>query len=159
MFKLEETNEKIGKYLLKLITEKYQNQRKFGQACISQRGEEILAENTARMSNRLSQIIKGKNAIQLDDLPIFTELLGVSCEEILSAGRFFAPKLDRLTNYSVAFSKNEAVWETYINHPDELILNTDEYGYTALDYAFKFKNSEFLNYLINKEYGYALDAG
>lgn len=42
------------------------------------------------MANRLSQMLNGNKGIQIYDLPVFTELLGISCEELLSAGRCFA---------------------------------------------------------------------
>lgn len=152
MFKKEENNEKIGQYLLELIKKKYQKQRRFCKAYIVEEGGVVNDEEIRKMANRISQMIKGENSIQIKDLPIFSKLLNVSCEEILSAGQFFAPQLERLTNYNVAFSTNEEVWEKYINNPDELILNQDEYGNTAIDYAFEHKNSKFLNYLIDKEY-------
>ena len=104
------------------------------------------------MANRLSQITKGKKSIQTYDLPIFTELLGISCEQILSAGEYSAPIVNRVTNYSIACSKNPAEWDTYINHEDKLILNCDEYCKTVLDYALEFGNYEFIKYLMDNKY-------
>lgn len=152
MFSLKKDNSKIGQYLSTLINENFESQRDFCREYIKFDGGEVNDEEIRKMANRVSQIIKGKKSIQIKDLPIFTKLLDVSYEEILSAGQFLAPRNDRPTNYNVAFSDNEEVWEEYINHPDELILHMNEYGKTALDYAFENKNSKFINYLIDKGY-------
>ena len=104
------------------------------------------------MANRISQITKGAKAIQTYDLPIFTDLLGVSCEQILSAGEYSVPQAKRVTNYSIAFSKDPAVWEDFINREDKLILNQDEYCKTILDYALEFGNYDLLKYLMDKKY-------
>jgi hypothetical protein len=104
------------------------------------------------MSNRLSQIIKGTKGIQTYDLPIFTALLGVSCEQLLSAGEIFVPISNRVTNYSVAFSHDVATWESYINREDKLILNSDEYGKTVIDYSLEFKNYALLKHLVKNGY-------
>lgn len=151
MFKLDE-NEKIGTYLNKLINKKYHSKRQFCQAYIRAAGNEVNNEETRKMANRISQITKGTKAIQLYDLPIFTELLDVSCEQILSAGQYYVPRSKRVTNYAIAFSKNEKEWESYIKREDKLILNQDEYGKTVIEYAIEFKNFEFLKYLINNKY-------
>lgn len=151
MFKLVD-NEKIGQYLSKLVDDKYPSKRKFCQAYLITIGTEANDDETRKMANRLTQIIKGVKAIQTYDLPIFTKLLDVSCEEILSAGKTFVRKDGRLTNYSIAFSKDKNLWEEYINHEDKLILNPDEYCNTVLDYSIKFKNFDFIKYLIDKKY-------
>lgn len=152
MFKVEKNNEKIGKYLSNLIEQKYKSKRAFCQAYIRATGEEPNNETINNMANRLSQIIKGNKAIQTYDLPIFTELLGISCEQILSAEEYSAPISARVTNYSIACSKNPAEWDKYINRADKLILNCDEYCKTVLDYALEFRNYEFIKYLMDKEY-------
>jgi hypothetical protein len=104
------------------------------------------------MANRISQIINGKKSIQIYDLPLFTELLGVSCEQILSAGEICTDKVSRVTNYSIAHSKNPKEWEEYISREDKLILNCDEYCKTVLDYALEFKNYDFIKFLMDKKY-------
>jgi hypothetical protein len=157
MFNLEKDKRKIGQYILKLITEneKFKNQRRFCQAYLSSdgvAGVKVNDEDTRKMENRMSQIIKGNKSIQIYDLPIFTKLLGVSCEELLSCGKKFLPNDDRLTNYSIAFTKDENLWEEYINDEDKPFLNPDEYSCTVLDYAIKFKNFDFIKYLIDKGY-------
>lgn len=151
MFKVE-NNAKIGKYLDNIIKQQYKSRRAFCKAYISESGEEPNDQTIANMNNRLTQIIKGNKAIQTYDLPYFTELLGVSCEQILSAGKCPPPLTNRVTNYLIANSKNEEEWEKYINREDKLFLNADEYCKTVLDYAFEFKNYEFIKYLMDKKY-------
>ena|GEM_PF-687266 len=80
-------NEKIGAYLKDLIEKKgYEKDVDFCKAYLNLKnkfngyGEEEL-QNT---KNRFSQIFKGKKALQTHDLPILTNLLGVSCEEMTS---------------------------------------------------------------------------
>lgn len=152
MFKVKKNNEKIGKYLSNLIEQKYKSRREFCRAYISAKGEEPTNENINNMSNRLTQIAKGNKSIQIYDLPYFTGLLGISCEQILSAGEYSAPISTRVTNYSIACSKNPDEWEKYINRADKLILNSDEYCKTVLDYAIEFGNYEFIKYLMDNEY-------
>ena len=152
MFRLEEDNAKIGRYLSDLIDQKYESKRKFCRAYLEAAKKEPNNENLTNMANRLSQIIKGNKAIQIYDLPYFTDLLGVSCEQIISAGEYSVPLTKRVTNYSIACSKDPAKWEAYINREDKLILNSDEYCKTVIDYALEFANYEFLKYLMDKGY-------
>lgn len=144
-------NERIGEYLKKLIDKRYPSHRKFGKQCLIMTGVEPTEEELRKMSNRISQIIKGtKKGIQLTDLPIFTELLGVSCEELLSAGKVRTRSSSHVTNYDVAYSKDPKVWKEYVEREDKLILNCDEYGKTIIDYIFEFKNYKFLKYLLQE---------
>lgn len=151
MFELVD-NKKMGLYLKKLITDKYVSQRQFCKKYIEIQGIEANNEEIRKMSNRLSQIIKGKKSIQIYDLPHFTKLLDVSCEDILSAGKSHMPTSNHLTNYEIAFSTNRAVWKSYIDREDQIILNADEYGKTVIDYALQFENYDFLKYLVDNEY-------
>ena len=158
MYKVKK-NEEIGNYLSELIDEKYDSKRKFCVAYLEAEGCPMPdADTIQRMVNRISQICKGNKEIQLKDFPIFTELLGVSCEEILSAGECSAPTMSHLTNYSVAFSRDEKVWEEYIHREDRLILNLDEYGKSVVEYALEYKNFGFLKYLIEKKFIWFADA-
>lgn len=150
MYKIN--NEKIGEYLSKTIKKHYTSDRKFCRAYIEYNGNEATDEEIRKMANRLCQIIKGSKSIQIYDLPVFTKLLDVTCEEILSAGKYVVPKADRETNYSIAFSKNKSDWIKYIKREDKLILNPDEYGKTVIDYAIEFKNYDFLKFLIDNKY-------
>ena len=152
MFKVEKNNEKVGQYLANLIDNKYESRRAFCRDYISLSGGVVTDDSVSSMSNRLSQIIKGKKAIQTYDLPYFTDLLGVSCEQILSAGECSVPISNRVTNYSIACSRNPEEWEEYINRADKLILNSDEYCKTVLDYAIEFGNYDFIKYLMENEY-------
>ena len=151
MFKLEE-NEVIGNYLSKLIFKKFKSKRQFCIAYIKHTGNDANDDEIRKMANRITQITKGSKSIQIYDLPVFTSLLEVACEEILSAGKLFVCEKSRLTNYSIAFSKSKEEWEKYISREDDLILKRDEYGETVIDYAIKFKNYEFLKFLIEKEF-------
>lgn len=149
MFELA-NNEKIGIYLKEKIGEKFKKQRHFCKRYLECQGKVLNDDEIRKVQNRLIQIIKGNKSIQIYDLPIFCELLDVTCEEILSAGENFAESPKRMTNYSIAFSNDENEWLKYINREDKLILNSDEYGNTVIDYAIRFKNYKFLKFLIEK---------
>ncbi len=150
-YKIE--NQKIGAYISGLIERKFKSTRQFCitylQTIYKNKYSEADIQN---MANRLSQIKKGAKAIQIHDLPIFSELLQVSFEQILSAGECGKPKSNRMTNYTVAQSHNEAEWVAYIEEKDKPFLNPDEYGKTVLEYAIMFGNYDFLKFLINKNY-------
>ncbi|MBE7044700.1 MAG: hypothetical protein E7397_04165 [Ruminococcaceae bacterium] len=152
MFWVEKDNKKIGQFLAKQIDQAYASRRQFCREYILKAGEQPDEEKIGNMSNRLSQIINGNKSIQIYDLPYFTDLLGISCEKILSAGEYSIPIQNRVTNYSIANTENPDEWERYINRADKLILNTDEYGKTIIDYALEFKNYGLLKYLIEKNY-------
>ena len=128
MFELK-TNEEIGKYLKDLILTKYSSCRQFCIAYVDltidfsndindQRSEEI-----RKLTNRLSQILKGKKSIQTYDLPVFSELLDVSCEQMLSAGVNCLPKTNRRTNYNIAFSTDERDWIPKMREKQVEMLN------------------------------------
>lgn len=152
MFKVEEFNDKIGKYLAELIDNHFESRRKFCRAYMELRGEVIDEDSLARMSNRISQIINGKKGIQTYDLPFFTEMLGVSCEQLLSAGECAVPISNRPTNYSIACSDDPKEWQKFIDREDNLILNEDEYCKTIIDYALEFKNYALIKYLMKRKY-------
>lgn len=152
MFIYERNNEKIGQYLKDRIEERFESHRKFCKKYLEAAGEQASSEQIRNMSNRISQILKGKKEIQLYDLPLFCQLLEVSCEDILSAGESHAPATTHLTNYAVAFSKDEREWESYVSWEGSPILNADEYGKTVIDYALEASNFPFLKYLMDKQY-------
>ena len=152
MFKVAD-NKEIGAYLERVIKEKGFKIREFGALCLKVENKMPVDDvSKNNMSNGLSAIIKGKNGVQLKDLEIFSKILNMSCEEILSAGKCFAVSSSHITNYSIALSKDKKEWDNYINHKDQLILNADEYGKTVVDYALEFKNYDLLKHLIDKEY-------
>lgn len=155
MFKIEKNNAVVGKYIADLIDLKpqYKSRRAFCVDYLRESGNNNPSnEEINNMSNRLSQIIKGAKAIQTYDLPVFTKLLGVSCEQILSAGEYSAPISNRETNYSIACSKDKARWKKYVEREDKLILNCDEYCKTVIDYAIEFGNYDFLKFLMDNGY-------
>lgn len=146
-------NQEIGVYISGLIERKFESTRAFCRAYLQIEGEnEPATEEVQNMANRLSQIKKGAKAIQIHDLPIFSELLHVSYEMILSAGKCGEPQNNRMTNYTVAQSHSEAEWIAYIEEKGQPILNPDEYGKTVLDYAIMFGNYDFLKFLVEKNY-------
>lgn len=157
MFELK-TNEEIGAYLKKLILSKYPSCRQFCIAYIdltvdfSDDPQDLRSDEIRKLTNRLSQILKGKKGIQTYDLPIFSELLGVSCEQMLSAGAVCKPITNRRTNYNIAFSTDERDWLEYINREDCIASYEDEFGKTVVDYAIEFKNYGFIRFLIENGY-------
>lgn len=151
MFELK-TNEDIGIYLRELILPKYKTCRKFCIAYLKLKGYNDDQEEIRKLTNRLSQILNGKKAIQIYDLPIFSELLEVSCEEMLSAEAVNKPIANRRTNYNIAFSKDKKEWIDYFNREDCIAAYADEFGKTVVDYAIEFKNYDFLKFLVEKGY-------
>lgn len=157
MFEIK-TNEEIGSYLKELILSKYPSCRKFCIAYLdisvdySNDINDQKTEDIRKLSNRLSQILNGKKSIQTYDLPIFSELLDVSCEQMLSAGATSVPITNRRTNYNIAFSTDERDWIDYINREDCIAAYSDEFGKTVLDYALEFKNYGFIRFLIDNGY-------
>ncbi len=157
MFELK-TNEEIGAYLKKLILSKYPSCRQFCVAYIdltydlSDYPQDLRSDEIRKLTNRLSQILKGKKGIQTYDLPVFSELLGVSCEQMLSAGDVCKPITNRRTNYNIAFSTDERDWIEYINREDCIASYSDEFGKTVVDYAIEFKNYGFIKFLIENGY-------
>ncbi len=133
---------------------KFESYRQFAAEYIKLRDNEgePASYEINKASTKISQIKRGNKGIQITDLPIFADLLEVSVDSILSGGTAPSPSFSRMTNYSIAFSKDEEEWEEYVNHPDKPFLNPDEYGKTVIDYALEFKNYDFLKYLMEKGY-------
>lgn len=150
-------SEKIGSYLGNLIKNKGYKDRQFCIEYLRRRDGKVNPDDIPKMQNRICQIKQGKKGIQLEDLPIFSEILGATFEEILSAGNYYVPDATRLTNYSVAFSRDPEIWESYVNNEDDIFLNYDEYGKSIIDYAIEFKNYKLLKYLMDKDYIWFID--
>lgn len=148
------SNEKIGSNLKKLILLKYKSVRQFCLAYLnlSQPANSDDPQEIRNLSNRFSQILSGHKAIQTYDLPIISELLGVSCEDILSCGETKVPLKNRRTNYNIAFSTDKKDWQEYLSHEDHIAAYADEFGKTVVDYAIEFKNYKFIKYLIENDY-------
>ncbi len=157
MFELK-TNQEIGSYLKRVILSKYPSCRQFCVAYvdltwkIEDDPNDMRSDEIRKLTNRLSQILKGVKAIQTYDLPVFSELLGISCEEILTAGAVRKPILYRRTNYNIAFSQDENDWKEYLAREDCIAAYADEFGKTVVDYALEFKNYKFLRFLIENGY-------
>ena len=149
MFKVDKT--KIGEHITELIeASEYKSDRQFGIAYLKLRYGSLDEAAIPNIQNRICQIKKGNKWIQIEDLPIFAELLGVSIEDIVSAGTSYAPVTGRVTNYSIASSSDPDEWEAYVNRADKLILNPDEYNKTVIDYALEAGNYPFLKFLMDK---------
>lgn len=148
-----ETNQRIGAYLGKLIDSRYRKRSDFYRAYLMHEGIKPDAEEVRKMGNRFSQIFIGeKKGLQIHDLLIITDILGISCEELLTCGKAYRPVRGHMTNYEIAFSKNPKVWKKYMASEDNLFLNSDEYGKTVVDYALEFKNYSFIHWLMDEEY-------
>lgn len=150
------TNEEIGKYLFKLIDEKsdkFKSGRDFcKQYLLLEKGEQPSDDEIQKQANRLSGIKSGKYGLQIQDLGYYTELLEITCEELLSAGKSKPAFPDRYSNYIFAHSTDRGYWERYINNDDKLFLNADEYGKTILDYAFECENYGLIKFLTENNY-------
>lgn len=150
------TNEEIGKYLFKLIDEKsdkFKSGRDFcKQYLLLENGEQPSDDEIQKQANRLSGIKSGKYGLQIQDLGYYTELLEITCEELLSAGKSKPAFPDRYSNYTFAHSTDRGYWERYINNDDKLFLNADEYGKTILDYAFECENYGLIKFLTENNY-------
>lgn len=148
-----ETNQRIGTYLGKLIDAKYKKRSDFYREYLRHEGINPDAEEVRKMGNRFSQIFIGeKKGLQIHDLLIVTDILGISCEELLTCGKAYRPVSGHMTNYEIAFSKNPKLWKKYMASEDNLFLNADEYGKTVVDYALEFKNYSFIHWLMDEGY-------
>ncbi|MDE5590673.1 MAG: hypothetical protein K2J60_16290 [Acetatifactor sp.] len=151
MFEVDK--EKIGKHIAELIdASEYKSDRQFGIAYLKLRYGSLDEAAIPNIQNRICQIKKGNKWIQIEDLPIFAELLRVSIEDIVSAGTSYAPVTSRVTNYSIASSNDPDEFEAYVKRADKLFLNPDEYNKTVIDYALEAGNYQFLKYLMDKKH-------
>ena len=116
-----------------------------------------LNEDLKPTKNTFSRILRGKQRIQLEQLPILSRLLCVSYEEIISAGKLYAPTKNHVTNYDIAQSHDRGVWDEYMKREDTIFLNCDEYCKTVIDYALEFKNYAFIKYLIDEDFIWFVD--
>lgn len=154
MYKVE-SNKAIGEYVSKLIARKYGPARQFAIAYLMLRdglNDEPPADQIQLAANKFSQLKTKGKGVTITDLPILSELLDVSVDNILSAGKVSKTVPTRMTNYSVAFSGDKKTWKEYVERPDNLILNPDEYGKTVIDYALEFGNYKLIKYLIANKY-------
>ena len=160
MFDKIATYSDISNHLEELIKKKYKetgnqrfkNVRQFCIAYLEEEGIEPTEDEVRKMTNHMSGMKNENKPIRLKDLPIFTKLLGVSCVDILSAGKVHSYNENHITNYQLAASRDENLWQSYINNEAEFLLNPDEYDKTILDYAFEFNNYPLLKHLVDNEY-------
>ena len=157
MFTIGTDGNKLGLHLREVIYKNYESVRQFCKAYLELRDGETNDEEIRKLLNRFSQMLKGTKRIQIDDLPYVTELLGISCEEVLSGGTVYIPVCNRVTNYDIAFSHDRAVWDRYMKREDKLFLNCDEYCKSVIDYALDFKNYDFIKYLMDEHYIWLVD--
>ena len=163
MFLLE-SKENIGKYLKKLIKERgFEKDADFSRAYLKEKyrnidyTEDDLNEQLKTTKSTFSQIFSGNKGITIEHLAIISKLLCVSCEEILSAGKHYAPTRNHVTNYEIARSHDRKVWDEYMKREDKLFLNCDEYRKTVIDYALEFKNYNFMKYLLEENFIWFVD--
>ena len=139
--------EEIGQYLDNLITRKYGSRKAFSRKFLDKLGE--TDEDTQNTENRFYKIVKGTNEIPAYDLLLTSELLDVSCEEILSAGKLRIPTSAHITNYDIACSDDLSLWKQYLDHGCTLYL--DEFKKSVIDYAFEKKNIKLFKYMIEED--------
>ena len=156
MFLLE-SNERIGEYLRSLIEDREKLSitdfcKKFLTEKYSKVNytEDNLKDELKTTKNTFSKILSGKQGVTLEQLSILSKLLSISCEEILSAGKHYAPTRNHITNYDIAQSHDREVWDEYMKREDTIFLNCDEYCKTVIDYALEFKNYAFMKYLLDE---------
>lgn len=154
------TKEEIGLYISKKIDENFKSSSDFCRAYLKLQApnSNFNQEEFNNLKNRISQIKNGNKSIQVYDLPYFCELLGMSCEQLLSAGDCYVPNSNRITNYDIAHSYDREEWKRYIQREDKLILNADEYCKTVLDYSLEFENYDFLKFLMDNDYIWLVDS-
>lgn len=156
----ELNDKKIGEHLKALIDERgYKTTADFCRDYLKLKysNQEITDTILQNERNRFGAILKGDKKIQTHDLPILSELLCVSCEEILSAGKKYAPTINHITNYEIAQSSDRNIWDEYMKREDKLFLNCDEYRKTVIDYALEFKNYSFMKYLLEENFIWFVD--
>lgn len=160
----ELNDKKIGTHLKELIDERgYKSTADFCRRYLIEKyntinyTEDKLDEDLKTAKNTFSKILNGKQRITLEQLPILSKLLCVSCEEILSAGKKYAPTINHITNYEIAQSSDRNIWDEYMKREDKLFLNCDEYRKTVIDYALEFKNYGFIKYLLDEEFIWFVD--
>ena len=118
MFPVKSKKE-IGTYFAELVKKSdYKSMRQFGKACLERWNEPVNDGTLQNISDRLSQIKKGEKWIQVRDLPVFCDLLNVTCEELLSAGECIVPSAAFMTVRQFAASHDPAVWEAFVNRED-----------------------------------------
>lgn len=148
------TKTEIGAHLALLIAgSSIPSDRQFAIEYLKKRdGANYNPDDIQKMQNRICQIKQGNKGVQIEDLPIFAEILEVSVDDILSAGTFSSPAVERTSNFSIARTANPDEWMRYLAREDTPILNPDEFNKTVIDYALEIGNYAFLKYLVDQGY-------
>ena len=158
--KQKNENRKIAENLCYFISksEKYKSEAEFCRDYIKQRKKldsnfrARATDNTEKnFYDTFGRMKKGEANIQIEQLPYFTELLGVTCEDILCFDKPAKADRERITNYNTACSSDERVWEEYFNHKDALGAFYDEYGMTVVDYAVKLRNYGLIKFIFDRK--------
>ena len=154
--KQKNENKRIAENLCFYIKKKYKSEAEFCREYIKRRSEQeesfVVADNTEKnMYEALRRMKRGEECIQIKQLPYFTELLGVTCEDILSLDKPIEADRERITNYNTACSSDEKIWEEYFNHKECLGAYCDEYGMTVVDYAIKLRNYGLIKFIFGKK--------
>lgn len=138
----------MGEHLEKLIHEQYGSRRAFARAYLERTHRQKTVDEIA---TRLYKIVRGSQQMQLDDLQVFSELLDVSCEELLW-DETMEEDTAEMDNYTVALSEDQEMWERYLQLPERPALYRDSYGRSLIDYAVEFKNLALLHYMLDHGY-------
>ena len=147
------TNEEIGYFLKKNIESIYVTQREFTRKYIKEIGGNPEDKGEInRAYNKINDIVNGKKGVQLEDLPIFAKLLGVTCDLILSAGKYLGENDYRMSNYKMSFSTDACELESFIHRKDRLAFKSDEYGKDFFNYLVENGNLTMYKYLFEQDY-------
>ena len=150
MFRLAEQKE-MGTYIENKVLKMYKNKTDFVRAYLKLLdGSDEDSSRVVNMANRLSKICKGEYSIQVYDLPIFSELLDISIENLLTSGRYEEANRSHFCNYMIAKSPNKELWKEYINKYPKQLNHLDEFGKSILDYVIEFDNYDLLNYFLDE---------
>ena len=140
-------SEEVGQYLDKLITRKYKFRKDFCRDFLDMFGK--TDEDTQPEESHFGKIVSGDIELPIYDLLPISEILGVSCEEILSAGKEKVPTSAHITNYDIACSDDYYMWKRLLSHGCTLCF--DEFKKSVIDYAFEKKNILLFKYMIEED--------
>lgn len=141
----------IGNYLKKIIIQKYSNTKEFCYEYLMHQGNQQ-ANDISLISKHFANVLKGLDSLSLDDIEILSDLLDLSYEEILTAGKNHSYNDQRMNNYKLVFTDDPKLWEEYFKREDKAFMHCDEYGKSIIDYCLEYKRYALLKYLYDKEY-------
>lgn len=123
IFNVEKNNAKIGKYLANIIEQKFKSKREFCRKYIRATGEEPTNETINNMSNRLSQITKGNN-----DIEMLNKLRAREIPQLYLISHFTSSHLDFNNCYNARMMK-------HIADSNEFVLNYFTNSFLIRDYV------------------------